>query len=120
MSNFTPLVTKTYEFDGDSVTVVFSRLKRKHMLKSSPLITELRKARQDDDEDKVLDITNELLNDVIDVMPEYVSNITGLTDSDGNELGVEVLADDSYFLRLATLVALDMVNESAPVDSGNA
>ncbi len=123
MSSFTPLVDKEYAFEGDEVKVRFSRLKRKHMLSVMPHLAALGGL------DKDVDLTsltseqasamNELLNDIIDVVPEYVKEFSGLKDSDGNPVQIGSVVDDFYFLGLATMIAMDMVKESSPVKEGN-
>lgn len=116
MSNFTPLVTRTYEFEGDTITVKFSRLKRKHMLNAMPALSNLNAAEDEVAKNVAL---NEFLNDVIDVIPEYVKEFNGLNDSEGNAISIETVIDDFYFLKLAAEMSMDMVKESAPLMEGN-
>jgi hypothetical protein len=124
MSNFTPLVTREYEFEGDKVTISFSRLKRKHMLEVMPYLSVLAGL---DEETPLEDYTeeqqgalNEVINSIIDVIPDYVHNFEGLLSVDNSNVGIETVVDDFYFLALASMIALDMVKESSPVKEGNA
>ena len=121
MSNFTPLVAKTYTFEGDEVKVEFSRLKRKHMLSVTPHLSKIDDVKTAQDaKPEQLEAINELLNDIIDVIPEYVSSFTGLKDNNGLEIRIQSVVDDFYFLRLAIEIALDMIRASSPVREGNA
>lgn len=121
MSNFTPLVNKTYEFEGDNVNVSFSRLKRKHMLSVMPHLSKLKDVGdiEDLDQEKI-DSMNDLLNDIIDSLPEYVTAFDGLADSTGAQLEINTVVEDFYFMKLAMQIALDIIKESSPVTEGNA
>jgi len=115
MSNFTPLVTKEYDFDGDHITVTFSRVTRKHMLASMPAFLKIQEA----DEDNRAEIINDVLNDIVDVIPNYVKSIEGLNDVEGNRIKIETVVTDMYFMRLCALIANDMMRESS-APGGNA
>ena len=127
MSNFTPLVEKEYEWDGDTVKVTFARLKRKDMLLVFPALKELGTARdvQEGDEGVIMvdgvgvkgeDISN-AMNDVLDVLldklPEYITEFEGLVDSDNQPISVETVASEFYFMRLCSMIVMDMVSESS-------
>lgn len=120
MSNFTPLVSKEYEFGGDKVQVTFARFKRKHMLEMMPFMAQVRTARENDDSQAASVATNQTLNLTIGVLPEYVKTLTGLKDTEGNEIGIEVVADEMYFIDLAADIAMDILNESVVLDAKNA
>lgn len=130
MSNFTPLVEKEYEYEGDTIIVKFSRLKRKHMLKAMPALSRVKTALQDLPEGltveniesltpEVLDSMNDFLNDVVDALPDHVAVFSGLKDSNGNEISIETVVDDFYFTPLAFSIAMDMVKNSSPTSEGN-
>lgn len=110
MSNFTPMVTKEYEFDGDTVKVVFSRLNRKDMLSAMPAFKRLRDA---DGEDANNEAVNDLLNDIADLLPQYVKSIEGLVDAEGNAVSIDVVVNEMYFMRLCALIAVDVMRESS-------
>ena len=114
MSNFTPLVVKKYDFEGDSITVTFARLKRKHMLELMPLVQKL-SAIKEDAALKQAAITD-LLNVALDFLPDYVKSIVGLVDSQGAEMDIDVVADEIYFVNLATDIVMDVLNESMAMD----
>jgi len=116
MSNFTPLVTKEYDFDGDHIKVTFSRLTRKHMLAAMPAFK--RMADSDEDSPERIEVINDVLNDIVDVIPKYVKSFDGLNDAEGNHIGIEIVINDMYFMRLAVLIASDMMRESS-VPGGN-
>ena len=110
MSNFTPLVAKQYEFDGDKVHVKFSRLKRKDMLKLMPAIQRMQKA---EDDEKKSEAIGELINESLCFLPEYVREMNGLVDAEGKPIGIETVAEDMYFVELATSIIGDLMNESS-------
>lgn len=120
MSNFTPQVYKEYEFDGDTVKVTFSRLKRKHMLRATPAINKLQSMEDVPDSEK-FGAMADVLDSIIDAIPEYVHEFEGLTDSQGQPVSIQTVVDDFYFLELASRLAGDMVEASAPLigNSGN-
>jgi hypothetical protein len=111
MSNFTPLVKKQYDFEGDTVTVRFARMRRKHMLKMIPKIQSAQ-----DDQDKVVDV----LNDLLEMLPEYVKEFDGLTNAAGEPVTIDVVADDMYFSGLASDIAMDVLNESSAFEGASA
>jgi hypothetical protein len=119
MSNFTPLVTKEYEFDGDKVTVIFTRLKRKDMLSALPAFKKLNDMDEDDDGAEKQEVINDVLNGIADVIPDYVKTISGLVDADGDDVPIETVAEEMYFMRLCAQIAMDIMREST-VPGGNA
>jgi hypothetical protein len=120
MSNFTPLVTKEYEFEGDTVTVTFRRLKRKHMLQALPAMNRLSELDVNETEiNNKTELVNDFIGSIIDAIPEYVETFSGLADSEGNPIGIETVINDFYFLKLATFISMDMVKSSTPKMEGN-
>ena len=112
MSNFTPLVTRKYTFEGDEVVVTFARLKRKHMMELLPHLGDL----------KVKDLkklTN-VLNIAADFLPEYITSLQGLKDSEGKEISTAVVCEEVYFMQLAIEILMDLINESMIMDGKKA
>ena len=116
MSNFTPLVTKEYDFDSDHVTVTFSRLRRRDMLSAMPKFLQLTKLGEDDPARG--ELITDVLNDIADKIPEYVKSIDGLIAKDGTAVTIDTVVDDMYFMRLAMLISTDMMREST-IPGGN-
>lgn len=114
MSNFTPLVSKDYEFEGDSVHVSFSRLKRKHMLNAIPAFKAVADAEEAGDDEAKLEAMNDFLGGIIDVIPEYVNRFEGLSDTAGNEVSITTVVNEFYFMKLASQICMDIVKESSP------
>lgn len=116
MSNFTPLVTKKFSFEGDEVTVKFARLKRKHMLKMLPLMTKFSDTVDGIDEDGMSPAQAELVQDVMaelgDRAGEYIKSLEGLTDAAGNPITVEQFTEDSYFMTLFADLLVEMMEAS--------
>jgi len=121
MSNFTPLVNKQYEFEGDTVKVRFARLKRKHMFKLMPLIQQARDAvGEDGDKSKMAEFSTEMLGSMLDLLPSYVEEIDGLTDKAGNAISIDTVADDTYFIDLAGDIAMDILDASMVLKGADA
>lgn len=124
MSNFTPLVTKKFEFDGDTVTVRFSRIKRKHFFKLMPLFMkfkgkikdeepaegEVKKARELNEEE--LGHFQALMNDLGDSMLSYIKQVEGLNDAAGEPVSKQDMMEDSYFLNLQIDILMSMIDAS--------
>ena len=121
MSNFTPLVNKQYEFESDTVKVKFKRLKRKAMFKLMPLIQEARaSAGEGGDKAKLVEFSTEMLGSMLDLLPEYVEEIDGLEDAEGNPITIDTVADDTYFIDLAGDIAMDILDASMVLKGGDA
>lgn len=116
MSNFTPLVERTYEFEGDSVKIIFSRLRRKDMLAAMPAFKKMVDAGED--AELKSSAINDVLNIIAEVLPEYVQVVEGLKDSEGNDIGIKTIADEMYFMGLCAKIATDIMGESS-VPGGN-
>jgi len=113
MSNFTPLVKQEFEFQGDAVKITYSRLKRAEMLKVLPLMTSLK------GEDTEQSVVHEILELLIESLPNYVESFSGLTDAEGNDVEIGTVCDEFYFLPLAAQIALQMIKDSSATE-GNA
>jgi len=110
MSNFTPTVNKQYTFDGDTVNIVFSRLLRKDMLTVLPTFLKLNKSEEDSDERG--ELVNEVLNKLADVLPNYIKEMDGLNDSEGNSISIDSVVNEMYFMQLSAQIAMDLIKES--------
>lgn len=120
MSNFTPLVIQEYEFEGDKIKIIFSRLKRKDMLDSMPALKRLNDAQPNEGEESTPEhgkaqsaAMNDVLNGIVDVIPGYVSEFSGLSDSEGNPVAIEIVCEEFYFMKLAIVIAVGMLQASS-------
>ena len=113
MSRFTPLVRKEYEFQGDTVKIAFKRLTRRHVLGLMPKVN----AMQDDDGGAA---QNEMVNDLIDLLPEYVVEFEGLKDENGEPIKFDTVVAEMYFIELVTDIGLDLMNASMVMDGPEA
>lgn len=106
MSKFTPTFSDTFEFDGDTITVVMHRLKRKHALKLAPHI------KYDEQGEVSLSLSEnlELLDMAVPIIKEHLKDLSGLT-IEGEELVVEgskpnnsalyeMVLEETYFITL--------------------
>ena len=108
MSNFTPLVNHEFKFQGDVVKVTYSRLKRTEMLKVLPLFKKV------EDSENQADVVNEILELLIDSIPDYVKAFSGLIDAEGNQVAIDQVVSGFYFLNLAAEIAMQMIRDSSP------
>ena len=110
MSNFLPLVNKKYEFEGDTVTVSFSRLTRQQMLAITPFLPTKDGGGQTIEEQlKLMDATINALETNIDIF-------TGLKDSNGGALTFEAIVNQAYFTTFVSGIAGDLLKESSVED----
>ncbi len=110
MSNFTPLVKKQYEFDGDTVHVSFSRLSRKAMLDVLPSFNKLNSAEKGTPE--FSEGVNDVLNTLADALPSCVKTVSGLKDTDGSDIVIQQIVDEMYFMVLLSEITMDLIRES--------
>ena len=106
MSRFTPLVQKEYTFEADKITVLFSRLKRKHVMKLLPHIATLGEKSSE---------KSAVLNEMLDVIPEYITSLQGLVDSQGIAVTSDTVFEEVYFMELAMAITMDVIAESMPM-----
>lgn len=90
MSRYVRSATETIEFDGDKVTVVIKPMTFVDCAKAINVRTLSSPA-------EVSELIGELL-------PKYVSSISGLRDAAGAEIGIDIVASDMYFSKLAGLI----------------
>lgn len=112
MSKFTKSITRTYQFDGDTVVVTMARLKRKDALRLAPHIS-------DPDEDGNVKMSfgdsMEFVEVSSDVLLGYVSSFSGLVDDQGTPITIEdVCGEDSevYFMGLISDMMGDLMKAS--------
>lgn len=101
MSKFTPTVSREFEVDGDKVQVRFRRLTREQFGKLSPF-------------DGVKEQTKimEMLEVVAPILKENVKEMTGLTDSEGNVVTLDMALAEAYFLGFMSDLVGAVVEES--------
>lgn len=120
MSNFTPRVEETVEFDGDTITYTSQRLKKVDMAMLKPLMPE-----PDENGKVVMSISDNvrLIDATIGLLPKYVSNFRGLTAKDGSTIDLEHMLGEAYFYSLQSdmasrLLKASFVNEDDEKNSG--
>jgi hypothetical protein len=116
MSNFTPTVSKTYKFEGDTITVEFSRLKRMDVLMMMPKVQQAAALQIEKDEAGAATLNNEVLNDLLTVLPDYVKKFDGLTYENGEPIKFEDAVNEMYFIDLITDIGMDVMNSSMVVE----
>ena len=96
MSSFTPLVKFETTFENDTITMSLKRLKRKAMMKLTPYLI----ANEESVSTKGKISEMELMNVSADMLPEHVVNFKGLKDADGNEISLEAMCEEAFFIPL--------------------
>lgn len=121
MSNFTPSVKFSTEFDGDTVTMQLSRMKKKHVMELMPiLLRHAGKVTPESNDEIVIDIVDMMKDesDVIDMaskfLPDYVNNFSGLSDANGAAIDLELAMDQNYFQPLISEIIRELINISKP------
>lgn len=111
MSGYKKKFTAKREFDGDTVVVEFSPMKRKHMLALTEYITfdDSGKPQPKGDPAKMLETMTSILSDC-------VTWISGLVDSDGETIAKETVLEDVYFMDLATWLFTELSSQSRIVE----
>ena len=98
MGTFTPSISKSFEFDGDSVTVVFNRMKNRHFLRIAPFLL------PDPEGPRTLQAgmmrSVKLVEDSKDILKECIVSVSGLTDSSGRSLVLEDIIEEGFFIPL--------------------
>lgn len=96
MGNFTQTFMHESEFDGDKIRVELRRLKRKHVAKLSPFISQ----HADGAMRLTFDQQMPLLAVLEEILPECIANLEGLKDRGNNALKIGDIIEDVYFMPL--------------------
>ena len=108
MSNFTPLVTRKFTFEGDEVSVTFARLKRKHMMQLAPQFEKIKA----DDSTTDMEVLGPLIDGFGDKCHEYIRSIIGLKDANGDDVSTSEVIESSYFMELFADIMMAMIEDS--------
>lgn len=113
MSNFTPKVHETIEYDGDTVTFDLRRMLKEDVLETAPYTPQ-------PDENGVVRVDPEknvkLINCVIDMLPKYVDNFKGLTNAEGIVVPFDEMYAEGYFYTLQIEMASRLYECSFPAN----
>jgi len=107
MSNYTPSMTLTTEFEGDSVVIKLRRIKRTHVMSMMPYMKRL--PGTDDfepDESKF----SEMFDTICSWIEEYIESITGLVDTENNPININTIIEEQYFFPLLQEIAMKLLN----------
>lgn len=111
MGNFTKAFTRTYEFDGDNISVEFTRLKRKDAMTLAPYIT-------DGGEDVKVAFKDQLefLNAASEILPTCIVKFRGLT-IEGQLISelhedFKLIFSEIYFMELLSDMLGDLMEAS--------
>ena len=98
MSRYVAQTVKTFEFDGDTVTVVFKPLSYGDMLA-------LRAIGHDE---------VKFFAEAGRILPAVVSSLSGLRDAAGNDVTLATVIEQGYFAALVGQIIAAMVSASVP------
>lgn len=121
MSRFTPTVCRTTEFQGDTVTVIFRRMQNKHVKIIAPFMQGV------DEGNASMRFSDlfEMISVGKEVFSECVVSISGLKDDQNNDVPLETVLTETYFMALVgwmfnTLAEISFVGEADAKKSGPA
>ena len=116
MSDYLPTVSKTYEFQGDTVSATFKRMTRRQMMAISPLLpatangTPVEQSQQEQ---------FALMDAAIEALAENVESFKGIKDMEGRGMDFEEVKDQAYFTSLLSEMAMDLITESMVQEKKN-
>jgi len=115
MSNFTRTVTKQLEFDGDSISVVFNRMKTsdfKLLAKFIEIGPDGKPMNKASFSDQI-----EMLSVAEEILPKRIESLEGLVDEEGTPLTVEDIVKEQYFIDLVSELFGIIMESSTVSDS---
>lgn len=98
MSRYIKSISRTYEFEGDHVAVQFRPLLFPDLLRVEATTANSR----------------EFMVLAAELVPQYVTSMTGLRDAAGVELTLQEVAGTGYFLSLLAQMMQDLITCSIP------
>jgi len=114
MSGFLPELERVYRFDGDDVRVRMRPLENKDL---GPMMRYSEATGETDaDGNPTYRIMDGHLGDFVEavssLLPRYVVSIDGLTDANGNTIGVQQVAGYQYFMGLVMDIGRDLMQQA--------
>ena len=111
MSKFTRNIKRDFEFDGDKITIVMSRMKNSDFHK---LASDLSIDNSTGKPFMKASFANqtEFLNRAAEILPNRVESMEGLTDEDGVELTIDDIIDEQYFMPLISEIFAALAQSS--------
>lgn len=106
MSSFLKNVSKTYTFEGDTISISFTRMTRKQMMDISPYLP------KSSDEAQTQAQQMDLVDKGIDILKQNMISFTGLKDSEGEDLTFNDISDEALFMELTSEIMADLMSES--------
>lgn len=112
MSNFTPVVNVEIPFEGDVVKVGIRRLKKKQAMKFGLMLRSEARLLSDDSLTISFDTTSGNFEEQAAIIREQIARFEGLTDADGEPLGVDVLFEEQYFAPVLQQIIVNIIQHS--------
>ena len=109
MSRFTPSVKYSTSFDGDNISMVLTRLKRKDAMRLAKFYQYDEKKKQG----SLIGDEAELMEVVADVLPRYVNDFAGLVTAENRPMSIEEAIDEMYFMPLIGDILSELMNISS-------
>lgn len=121
MSNFSLVIKKTYEFEGDTISVEFKPLTKDQMISISPYMPEVDgkdkkgkptlKKQSMEEMMKVSEMTTKLLKD-------NLVSFEGLVNDGGDPISIDDVFEFNYFSKLLNAICSDFMGGGS-VDEKN-
>ncbi len=102
-----------FELEGAKVTAEIKSLSRKAMIILTPLISSTFDEEKKKDQSFLLASTFEMQEAAVEVFPDHVRNIKGITVNNGEEVTVDHLCDESVFATLVVEIILKLFSISS-------
>lgn len=114
MSGYTPSLVYETQFDGDHVVFRVKRVRRDLFRKIMPFLPTNEEGEFVENVRMSHAQGMEMLDVVIDDLPQYVESMEGLRDSAGNQLKFEDIVNETYFQVLLMQLVGFMLSNSRP------
>jgi len=108
MSKYTPKLEKKIEFEGDTVSVVMTRLSYAHMGELTPYIVIAETGKVSvrfENKARLFEIAAKILGDVVE-------KFEGLKDTNGNPVGLAQVLREMYFMPIITALLTHLLENS--------
>lgn len=110
MGRYTQNVIEKIDFDGDEITVTLRRMQNKHMLILSPLL-------QENPGEHVFARSSRIIAGAGDVLKECIVSLEGLRGADNNNIGIDIVLNDAYFMSLVDKILGRLLGASVVTES---
>lgn len=101
MSRYIPQQRFETDFQGDMVSMLLKPLRYGHLMRVLPAL-------------EAGDGGGSFVSQLQEILPEYVSDFSGLKDADGNALPFSLVLEQSFFAELMMAIGTKVIELSSP------